>query len=140
MSLFFFLSIPLSLCLSLSVSLLFLNMLDVNIELERFAARSRVGQVFYMTFDKKYPRCLLLIFVARLDMHLCVRVYFLLSLAPRHSGSAISIVPAACLCVSVCLHVCACECVCMRVNEGPMHIPLSILFISGVENMYFRGF
>ena len=72
---------------------------------------------------------------------MCVCMYpFLLSLAPRHSGSAISIVPAACLCVSVCLHVCACECVCMRVNEGPMHIPLSILFISGVENMDFRGF
>ena len=69
-------------------------------------------------------------------MCVCVRVSFLLSLAPRHSGSAISIVLAACLCVCACLHVCACACL----YEGPMHIPHSILFISGVENMDFRGF
>ena len=89
-------------------------MLDVNIELERFATRSRVGQVFYMTFDKKYPRCLLLIFVARLDMHVCVRVYFLLSLAPRHSGSGISKVPAACL--SVCVRKCVCVYACVSTH------------------------
>ena len=67
-----------------------------------------------MTFDKKTP-CLSSIFVTRLDMHVCVRVSFLLSLAPRHSGSAISIVPAACLCVCEKWNNEAIKCVCLFV-------------------------